>query len=210
MKKFLITYVLLSITCIGFCQDYFGDVNYVKQECFSKLANIWKKDTLYSILSDSGSSFFPNYSVGDTLGVAYSSGYDKSLLKATISDNYFTVIREGIDSVNISYYFNKDSLFMDWSHIWKSCRVKYYNIDSISKNLNQVLQNKTNKWVKVKDDYYITKKKFSFLGTGGEPTYYLVGQMKIVKPDDEEVKLELLLTPLIIERKKWKFLVKGK
>jgi len=207
MRNLLIITSLLIFGLNGFGQDVFGDKEDVKNRFPRKLEDY----LLYTGVDESNNK--TQYSLileKDTIIKSYNID-DTDIYRFKDEGELFKVTRIGLDSMEAIYHFNNDSLFMDWSHIWKSCRIKYYNTDYVAKNFELILSNKTNKWIKVKDGYYITKKRFSFLATSSsEPTFYLTGQMKIVQPQDENVKLELLITPLIIERKEWKSMIKGK
>jgi hypothetical protein len=112
------------------------------------------------------------------------------------------ITKTGYDKMELVYSFNKfgASLNQQLTFYCDSCLDNYLDI---------ILNNQDIRWIKVEDNQFISKKKFSVL-INKKGTTYTCGLLQLHPKKTEDFKFIVTFNLIQIQRNKWKELVKHK
>jgi hypothetical protein len=113
------------------------------------------------------------------------------------------ITKTGADKIEAIYCLND----YGWCG---SIEIDYYNEKYISTHLKNIINGETNKWVKIDENYYITKNKFAVSSDSKNGTMYTCGTLKIVPSGIDAIPLKIICNTITLDRKSWKKLIKKK
>lgn len=129
--------------------------------------------------------------------------YDTTSYVITEPHNSLIIEQKGNDKVVLEFSFDK---YNKCDGIIK----KYYQLKDTDHSIEAALFYDENKWIEVDEDTYIAKSRISWIVSWSKDRESECKKLEIVRTPNEEVKLVITYSIVVMKTKEWKKLKKKK